>query len=103
MTRERAPFRDDIDLEDLSYKEWKRYATICGECLAHAHALSDETGLLPRDVEPRILDAIGSTRLFVDDISRFTKECVHRLQKDHEAFKKDHALGAFDHVDVAYE
>ena len=28
MTRERAPFRDDIDLDDLSKSEWKEYADI---------------------------------------------------------------------------
>ena len=43
VTRERSPFRDNVDLDDLSKKEWKTYARICGP-VAHAHALADEAG-----------------------------------------------------------
>ncbi len=102
VTSERAPFRDDIDLDDLSKKEWKQYAGICGRTLAHAHALSDETGDLDHDVEPRIVEAIAPRALFIDDIIRFAEEAVDRLRRDHEYFTADHALGAFRSVDVAY-
>ncbi len=102
MTRERAPFREDIDLDDLSKKEWNRYAEICGSALAHAHALSDEIGDLDHDIEPKIVAAIGAHELFVDDIVRFADQAAERARRDHEHFKADHKLGAFRSVDVVY-
>jgi len=102
MSRERAPFRDDVDLDDLSKKGWKRYARVCGETLAHAHALSDETGAIEPDVEPKILAAMGSPELFIHDIVSFATEAADRLRRDHELFRKDHALGAFRNVDIVY-
>ena len=99
MTRERAPFRDDIDLDDLSYSQWKDYARICGRSLAHAHALSDESGQVEADVEPRIVEAIGPPDLFVDDIVRFAEEAAERLRRDHRHFRADHAAGAFRFLD----
>jgi uncharacterized protein (DUF2252 family) len=102
MVRERAPFRDDIDLDDLSKKQWRKYAKICGRTLAHAHALSDEIGHLDHDIEPKIVEAIGAADLFVDDVLRFAEEAADRVRTDHEYFKADHALGAFRSVDVVY-
>ena len=102
MTRERSPFRDDVDLDDLDAKDWKRYARICGTSLAHAHALSDELGDVARDIEPVILEAIGPEKLFVDDMLRFAEEAVARLRADHEHFRSDHARGAFRNVDRVY-
>lgn len=102
MSRERAPYRDDIDLDDLSSKQWKKYATICGRALAQAHALSDETGDVDYDIEPSIVAAIGPTDLFVDDTVRFAIEAADRVRSDHEHFKADHELGAFRTVDVIY-
>lgn len=99
MSRERAPFRDDIDLDDLSKKEWKAYARLCGRCLAHAHALSDDTGRLDYDIEPAILEAIGPEKLFVQDILRYAEEAHARVRDDHRMFREDHALGAFHTVD----
>ncbi len=101
MVRERSPYREDIDLDDLSEKEWKKYARICGGSLAQAHALSDESGLLDHDVEPEILAAIEPEALFVSDIVAFATEAAARVRADHEHFRADHALGAFgrrDHV-----
>lgn len=102
LSRERAPYRDDVDLEDLSKSEWKEYAHICGQTLAHAHALSDETGQLDYDIEPTILKAMGPVELFVDDIVRYADEAADRLRRDHAAFQADHAGGAFRTVDVVY-
>ena len=101
LSRERAPFRDDIDLDDLSKKQWKDYAGICGRALAHAHALSDEAGDVDDDVEPPIVDAIGPPELFVDDVLRFAEEAADRLRADHEHFRADHALGAFATLGVS--
>jgi uncharacterized protein (DUF2252 family) len=102
MSRERAPFRDDIDLEDLSAGDWKKYAAICGRTLAHAHALSDETGELDYDVEPAIADAIRPPEMFVDDIVGFAAEAAERVRRDHALFRADHALGAFRNIDIFY-
>lgn len=102
MSRERAPFRGDVDLDDLSWKEWKTYARICGRALAHAHALSDEGGSIERDIEPVILDAVGDRDLFVDDLVRFADEAAERVRADHAHFVADHELGAFQSVDRDY-
>jgi hypothetical protein len=82
-------------LDDLSKKEWRAYARICGRALAHAHALADEAGDVVGDVEPQIVAAIGAPDLFVDDVLRFAEEAAARLRADHEHFRADHALGAF--------
>ena len=102
MSRERAPFRDDIDLDELSKSQWMDYAEICGTSLAHAHALSDDVGELEHDIEPKIVAAIGSQKLFIDDIIRFAGEAADRVRRDHELFIADHELGAFASVDVVY-
>jgi uncharacterized protein (DUF2252 family) len=99
MTRERAPYRGDIDLDDLSKAEWKTYAGICGRVLAHAHALSDDLGTVDHDIEPEIVAAVGQRDLFVDDIVRFAAEACERLRGDHRSFVADHALCAFEQVD----
>ncbi len=102
MTRERAPFRDDIDLDELSYKTWKQYARVCGAALAQSHALSDDLGQIDYDVEPSIVAAASPRKLFISDIVRFTEEAADRLKEDHAYFRQDHAQGAFDSIDIVY-
>ncbi|MBP0616439.1 DUF2252 domain-containing protein [Jiella mangrovi] len=102
MSRERAPFRDDIDLDELSYGTWKEYAEVCGAALAQAHALSDDLGQVDYDVEPSIIAAASPRKLFIADIVRFAEEAADRLEADHEFFREDHALGAFDIIDMVY-
>ncbi|SFQ11484.1 DUF2252 domain-containing protein [Tranquillimonas alkanivorans] len=102
MTRERAPFRDDIDLDELSGRTWKDYAEVCGAALAQAHALSDELGRIDYDVEPSIVAAASPRPLFVSDIVEFAEEAADRLSTDHAYFREDHALGAFDRIERAY-
>lgn len=98
LVRERSPFKDDIDVDDLDYKELKRYAQICGQTLSQTHARSDEdTGILAGDAEKRILASINQD-LFVDDIVRFGKTAAKRVYKDFKSFRKDHKIGAFDFV-----
>ncbi|MCE7030729.1 DUF2252 domain-containing protein [Jiella avicenniae] len=102
MSRERAPFRDDIDLDELSYSTWKEYAEVCGAVLAQAHALSDDLGQIDYDVEPSIVAAATPRDLFVADLVRFAEEAADRLEQDHAFFREDHALGAFDSIDMVY-
>lgn len=102
MSRERAPFRDDIDLDDLSYGTWKDYAGICGAALAQSHALSDDLGKVDYDMEPSIVAAASPHELFVCDIVRFAQEAADRLRDDHALFCDDHAKGAFDSIDMVY-
>lgn len=102
LVRERSWFRDDIDLDDLSFDGWRDYAWLCGGIVAQAHARSDETGLLDHDVEPDIVAAIGVEDLFVEDVIRFAEEAADRCERDHEAFQADHDLGAFRSVDIVY-
>jgi len=102
MSRERAPFRDDMDLDELSKKEWKSYAEICGHALAHAHALSDDIGFLEHDIEPQIVRAIGLPELFIDDILRFAEEASDRVHRDHQMFCQDHAQKAFQMIDHVF-
>ena len=49
MTRERAPFRDDIDLDDLSEKTWKAYGKI-GD-LAQPPVIAGDVVAVHQDVE----------------------------------------------------
>ncbi|MEF2552548.1 DUF2252 family protein [Aurantimonas sp. A2-1-M11] len=102
MSRERAPFRDDIDLDELSCKSWKQYARVCGAALAKSHALSDDLGQIDYDVEPSIVAAASPRELFFADILRFTEETDARMRRDFAFFCEDHALGAFDRVDMVY-
>ncbi len=102
MVRERAPYRDDIDLDDLSTKDWHTYAAICGGSLAQSHALSDEAGLVDHDIEPDLLAAIGPEKLFVEDIVAFAEEAQARVRQDHASFRADYRKGAFDQVDRVF-
>ncbi|MEX6505314.1 DUF2252 domain-containing protein [Jiella sp. M17.18] len=102
MSRERAPFRDDIDLDELSFGTWKDYAQVCGAALAQAHALSDDLGQIDYDVEPSIIAAASPKGLFVADLVRFAEEAADRLETDHALFREDHALGAFDKIELIY-
>lgn len=102
MVRERAPYKDEVELEDLSPKQWRTYARICGESLAQSHALSDEAGLVDHDIEPDVLAAIGPEDLFVTDLVSFAAEAADRVRADHASFRADHALGAFRWVDQVF-
>lgn len=102
MSRERAPFRDDIDLDELSKKTWRHYARVCGAALAQAHALSDDLGQIDYDVEPSIVAACRPRELFLADLMRFTVEAADRLKADHKAFIEDFEAGAYDSIDMVY-
>ena len=102
MSRERAPFRHSVDLDDLSKKSWKEYAHACGLALAQAHARSDEAGQLDYDIEPAILDAMKPHELFIDDILDFAAEAFQRLRQDHAYYRRDYELGAFTMVAKTY-
>lgn len=98
LVRERSPFKDDIDVDDLDYGELKTYASICGKTLSQTHARSDEdTGVMEGDAEKRILSTI-QPELFIADVTRFAKAAAKRIYRDHKLFKQDHALGAFTFV-----
>jgi uncharacterized protein (DUF2252 family) len=102
LVRERTPFKNEIDVEDLADDEWSDYATICGRAVAQAHAQADEVGAIERDIEPEILAAVGERRLFEDDIIRFAREAAKRVRRDHASFREDHDLGAFRMIDTVY-
>lgn len=96
LVRERSPFKDDIDVDDLDKDELKEYAHICGATLAQTHARSDEdTGIMDGDAEQRILSSVEPT-VFCKDVVRFATVASKRLKRDHKAFKHDHKLGAFN-------
>lgn len=95
ISRERAPFRDDVDLEDLSGKDWRHYAHACGLALAQAHAGTDDAGRLDYRIEPRIIQAMEPFDLFLDDMLCFGQEAVSRLKHDHAFYREDLKRGAF--------
>lgn len=101
IVRERAPYRDSVDLDELSKSEWREYARICAATLAQAHARSD-AGALEHDAAAAILDAVDNTELFVGDIVRFAEEAADRVSADHQYFRADHSRGAFRSVDIVY-
>lgn len=98
IVRERSPFKDDIDIDDLSKSKWKEYASICGLVLAQAHARSDEdTGVMEGDAEALILSSVSES-LFTSDVVRFAEAATKRICADYETFIEDHKLGAFQFV-----
>ncbi len=102
MTRERSPYKNEIDLGELAKGEWVDYARLCGQTLAHAHALSDDVGERDVDIEPLVLEAIGEPALFVEDVLGFSQEAADRIRRDHASFSADHELGAFTAVDRVF-
>ena len=102
LVRERSPYKEEMDLDDLDDDDWADYARICGRSVAHAHALTDDAGQVEGDIEPRILEAAGLPELFVDDVVRFAVAAAKRLGRDHEHFVADHQLGAFRMTDAVY-
>ena len=95
VVRERSPFKDDLDVEDLSASELKTYAAICGRALAQPHARSDEdTGIMDGDAEKRILQSIQAD-VFCDDVIDFAEHASKRIYADYALFRRDHALGVF--------
>jgi uncharacterized protein (DUF2252 family) len=98
LVRERSPYKDEIKVKALKQKECKRYAAICGQVLAQAHARSDEdTGILEGNAEEAILSAL-IPRVFIADVVRFAEVAADRIEADHKAFAKDHGKGAFQFV-----
>jgi uncharacterized protein (DUF2252 family) len=96
VARERSPFKDDVDVEDLSEKGMTTYADICGRALAQPHARSDEdTGVMEGAAEREILKAVRPS-VFVADVTDFAQAAARRVKRDWKAFKRDHACGAFD-------
>ncbi len=102
MSRERAPFRDDIDLDDLSKDTWREYAQVCGRALAQAHARSDDLGKLDYEIEPHILDALTPVALFIEDVLDVAEGALERLHRDHAFYKRDHEHGAFQYLMKSY-
>jgi uncharacterized protein (DUF2252 family) len=98
LVRERSPYKDEIDIDDLDEEELRAYAHICGKTLAQTHARSDEdTGIMEGNAEEAILASINH-RAFAKDIARFAHAAAKRLRRDYKAFKQDHKLGIFQFV-----
>lgn len=98
LVRERSPYKDEIDADDLDEEEMLTYANICGHVLAQTHARSDEdSGVMQGNAEAHILTAIEPA-VFEDDVVRFAHTAVKRIRRDYKLFRKDHALGAFNFV-----
>ncbi len=103
MSRERAPFRDDIDLDELSYNDLEgvrprlRRGAGAGACAVGRSRARSITTSSPRSSRPR-----ARATLFIADIVRFAEEAADRLKADHACFREDHAHGAFDSIDMVY-
>ena len=96
LMRERSPYKNDFDTEDLGKKQFKKYARVCGKTLAQTHARSDQdTGVMDGNAEEEILQSI-IPHVFVDDMVRFAHRAAKRIVKDHQLFQKDYDIGAFD-------
>lgn len=99
LVRERSPFKDEIDVEDLDADGLAEYADICGQALAQPHARSDaETGIMTGSAEKRILSSI-IPELFCADVVDFAEIAARRVYDDHALFRRDHACGAFQYWD----
>lgn len=95
LVRERSPFKDEIDLDDLDTDDLAEYAGICGQALAQPHARSAaEAGIMAGDGERRVLSSIVP-ELFCSDVVEFAQVAADRVHDDHAIFRRDHACGAF--------
>jgi uncharacterized protein (DUF2252 family) len=95
LVRERSPFKNSYDVEDLDAETLRDYAGICGHVLAQSHARSDEdTGIMAGNAEAAILATI-TPKVFVGDMIRFGEYAADRIYADYRGFKKDFAKGAF--------
>jgi uncharacterized protein (DUF2252 family) len=98
LVRERSPYKDSIDMEDLDRARIKEYARFCGMVLSQAHARSDaDSGIMPGNAEQRILGSVHR-QVFTDDVVRFARAATQRIRADYKLFKQDHALGAYEFV-----
>jgi uncharacterized protein (DUF2252 family) len=93
LVRERSPFKNDLDMDELDFDAMREYAEICGYILAQAHARTDDVTEAD-DAEEQILSAINE-RLFAEDIARFARTAAKRVIADWKLFKKDLAIGAY--------
>ncbi|MCA9117562.1 MAG: DUF2252 family protein, partial [Planctomycetaceae bacterium] len=101
LVRERSPCKNDFDIDDLSYSEFKCYADICGRTLSIAHARCDgDTGLMEGDAEKKILASVHRP-LFIGDMIRFAEATAKRICRDFKGYQRDHAAGAFDFTHTA--
>jgi uncharacterized protein (DUF2252 family) len=95
LVRERSPFKNSYDVEDLDADTLGDYADICGRVLAQSHARSDEdTGIMTGNAEAAILATL-IPKVFRADMIRFGEYAADRLCADYQGFKKDFAKGAF--------
>ncbi|MEM8963410.1 MAG: DUF2252 family protein [Acidobacteriota bacterium] len=95
LVRERSPYKDSIDLEDLDRDNFLSYAKICGRVLAQAHARADrDGGLTGENVELRILRSVHRGA-FPHDMSRFAEAAARRTRHDWRAFCDDYGHGVF--------
>ncbi len=100
LVRERSPFKDDIDVDDLDADGLVEYAAICGQALAQPHARSDaETGIMEGNAERSVLAAVIPA-LFAADVVEFAETAARRVYDDHALFRQDHACGAFRYWDT---
>ncbi len=102
LVRERSPFKNSLDVDDLDKDGWCEYAGVCGRVLALAHARSDaDTGLRGAvDAEHAILDSIDPAT-FVLDLVEFATFAAKRVKKDWEIFNDDLRRGAFGEANPA--
>jgi hypothetical protein len=56
--------------------------------------------LLDHDVEPDIVDDVGSPDPFVDDVARLAQGADDRCSRDHQALRGDPRCGAFRRIDL---
>lgn len=98
IVRERSPYKEEIDVDDLDFQEFKEYARVCGEVIAQTHARSDQdVGLEQSDKETEILSSIHPDT-FIYDIARFGKVAGKRVYRDYKLFKKDYDIGFYEEV-----
>lgn len=101
LTRERSPYKDNIEVATLGLDDLLAYAQVCGQALAQPHARSDaETGVMEGSAETRILSSI-MPELFCGDVVEFAECAARRVYADHAMFRADHGAGAFRYWDAA--
>ena len=72
-----------------------------GQAIRHGGSPRVTWGDAPADRFEAFRD-LASRAALVDDVVRFAEEAAERVRRDHDSFRRDHALGAFESVEVAH-
>jgi uncharacterized protein (DUF2252 family) len=83
--RQLRDMRMNIDLKDISKKDWIEYVKLCGWVLARAHARTGDPAA--------IAGYLGKTEAFDEAIAKFADAYADQTERDYASFRKSIRAG----------